>query len=436
MNECDWDPHILTRKVPINERRYDTNLFKYLPQNIKIKQFKAIDLIILPQYIRRVANFFSFDDRFFSDFPKSMFLTISNHLVYKPLIKLSNIFIKFMKVLPPDSHIYCIPVLYFLACNIIYKEKIDVVLTGGNPSSLHLAGYLIKKKTNLPWVVSYADEWSQHPWRKPLLNWQGNLDRWLEKKILLSADRVIATTPSYRKLYSKLLSKEKVYKFVTINHTYDRDDFIYREKIYSESIMKFVYIGSLYGDQSPVFFLTALKQLIESKLVPINKIKLIIDGYVTYELQNLLNNNSLKPIIQYSIGSHTDAIKNIQNADVLILIVSSTRGAGNIPGKTIEYIASGRPILALVPPVGDAADIINKTRTGIVVDPEDIESIKNRILELYNKWEKNKLNIEPNWEEINKYEAGVQARKLAGVFEEILLNSVHKNVFYNLSFHK
>jgi len=303
------------------------------------------------------------------------------------------------------------------------------VLTGGNPSSLHLAGYLIKKKTNLPWVVSYADEWSQHPWRKPLLNWQGNLDRWLEKKILLSADRVIATTPSYRKLYSKLLSKEKVYKFVTINHTYDRDDFIYREKIYSESIMKFVYIGSLYGDQSPVFFLTALKQLIESKLVPINKIKLIIDGYVTYELQNLLNNNSLKPIIQYSIGSHTDAIKNIQNADVLILIVSSTRGAGNIPGKTIEYIASGRPILALVPPVGDAADIINKTRTGIVVDPEDIESIKNRILELYNKWEKNKLNIEPNWEEINKYEAGVQARKLAGVFEEILLNSVHKKCF-------
>ena len=35
------------------------------------------------------------------------------------------------------------------------------------------------------------------------------------------------------------------------------------------------------------------------------------------------------------------------------------------------------------------------------------------------------LNMEPNWEEIYKYEAGVQARKLAGVFEKVLNNEIN-----------
>ena len=51
------------------------------------------------------------------------------------------------------------------------------------------------------------------------------------------------------------------------------------------------------------------------------------------------------------------------------------RGAGILSGKVFEYIAAGRPILALVPPDGAAAQLVRDTGMGEVVDPEDVDAI-------------------------------------------------------------
>ena len=41
-----------------------------------------------------------------------------------------------------------------------------------------------------------------------------------------------------------------------------------------------------------------------------------------------------------------------------------------------EYVAAGRPILAVVPPDGAAADLIRETGSGVVVAPDDVEGIR------------------------------------------------------------
>jgi len=52
------------------------------------------------------------------------------------------------------------------------------------------------------------------------------------------------------------------------------------------------------------------------------------------------------------------------------------RGKGVLSGKVFEYLAAGRPILAVVPPDGAAAELIRETRAGMVVAPDDIEGIR------------------------------------------------------------
>jgi len=428
IGKYDWEPYVLTRKVSSDEDRYDENLLKDLPDNIQIVRIRHIDL---KRHVKRLMGFaglLNFEGSFFSHPPKSMLFTISRFFIAKPLILVSEIINRFVEVFPPDSQVRWIPSLYKTARIIILKKKIDLVFTYGNPHSIHLAGYLIKMKFHLPWVVGYDDEWSQHPWRNPLFKWQKRLDRWMERKVLLTTDRVIASTPSYRTLYSQLVPQNMAHKFKAITYSYDENDFKLNRKTQSQNYINFIYTGSLYGDQTPLYILKALKQLIENRLFPIKKIRVTFAGMVAHELQPLFKDIELNSIITYhGVCTYRDSIKYIQNADVLILIVSSTRGKGNIPAKTFDYIASGKPILALVPPNGDTAEIIRRTGTGVIVPPEDVQAIMDALYKLLQQWERNELKISQNWDDIKVYESKQITKRFCEVLDSALTERIHAN---------
>jgi hypothetical protein len=54
-----------------------------------------------------------------------------------------------------------------------------------------------------------------------------------------------------------------------------------------------------------------------------------------------------------------------------------------LSGKVFEYIAAGRPILAVVPPEGAAADLIRETGCGVVAAPDDVAGIRSALEELH-----------------------------------------------------
>ena len=62
------------------------------------------------------------------------------------------------------------------------------------------------------------------------------------------------------------------------------------------------------------------------------------------------------------------------------------RGKGVLSGKVFEYIAVGRPILAIVPPDGAAAELIRETGAGVVAPPDDPAAIRAALDELHARW--------------------------------------------------
>lgn len=332
-----------------------------------------------------------------------------------PFTKLDNFLNKICSQFPPDGQIGWLPFGYLKGLDLIRREKIDIIYSFSTYTA-HLIALLLKKRTHIPWVAHFADEWTQNPSRKLLFNWLKGVDVWMETKVLDAADYILVAWQGMTSLFQKDITP----KSVMFPCGFDSDDFT-DIATFNGHRFNITYTGSFYGPQQPTFFLHAIKDLIEDGKIDVDKIELNFFG-LTRQLGFLdFEDNIVKKIIKrHGYLPHEEIISSIKSANVLLLILGPKRGIYTIPGKTFEYIASGKPILALAPKNSDMASLIRKTKTGVIADPEDIDEIKKAILSYYKKWEEKRLNVEPNWEEIYKYEAKVGVQKLSEILEKAL----------------
>ena len=78
--------------------------------------------------------------------------------------------------------------------------------------------------------------------------------------------------------------------------------------------------------------------------------------------------------------SHNTAVEWQLNADVLLLpLRKEPEYRAVLPGKLFEYLASRRPILGIGQKDGAMSMILDRTNTGIVLDWNDKESLRNHI---------------------------------------------------------
>ncbi len=84
--------------------------------------------------------------------------------------------------------------------------------------------------------------------------------------------------------------------------------------------------------------------------------------------------------------AHAESLALIRSADLLFLPMQNLptgMRAGIVPGKTYEYLASGRPILAAVPD-GDAQDILRRAGAAFICKPDDIAAMYETVGGLVN----------------------------------------------------
>ena len=123
---------------------------------------------------------------------------------------------------------------------------------------------------------------------------------------------------------------------------------------------------------------------------------------------------------------HDQCILNMAASDCLLLIEGAGPGAEAFyTGKVFEYMVAGRPILAIIPQHGAAAQLIKETNTGLISDCTDLHATKKNIEILYTSWLKNIGIYSPNKEEIKKYERNTLTKELAKVFDKALSLKSH-----------
>jgi glycosyltransferase involved in cell wall biosynthesis len=320
-----------------------------------------------------------------------------------------------------DVNLGWLPFAVHAGTKIIRKENIDVIYVTAPIWTSLLIGYLLKKKTHKPLVVDFRDPWTLHPFKKTPTKVHARIENYLERRVLMNADYVIAVSqPFRRKLIEKYPFLET--KFEVIMNGFDPDDFKDLKRQSPQGTFSIVYTGSLYGLRTPKYFLLALQKLIQEKENLKKQIKVKFVGNHGKEAPILVEKLGLNDMVQF-IGymPHEKCLELMVNSHILLLIRADEgdKTSGIVTGKLFEYLISGRPVLALTPKTSIVADIIQSANAGLVVS-SDVEAIKNAILKFYEQWIEGKLSTTTNMATIERYNRKVLTRKLAQIFERII----------------
>ena len=294
----------------------------------------------------------------------------------------------------------------------------ELVPYGCAPGAVELARAL-----DAPLVVDLHDPWAlDEMWLYP--SWaQRVVDRRRMRRTLAAAAAVVMNTPEAARRVRQAFPSVAD-RVVAIPSGYDRADFP-RDTAGSErrsETFKIVHTGSMHVDQgrrhaktqrlrqrlggmpvpgttftsrSHTFLVQAVRALTRSDPELARELELHFAGPAT---------NSDREVAQGIAGvhwhgylAHEDTVRLIRTSNLLFLPMHDVPGrAGLVPTKTYEYLGSGRPILAAVPP-GDARDLLTAAGTAAICNPTDAAGLADALREAVDGWRAGRVPPEPDW---------------------------------------
>jgi glycosyltransferase involved in cell wall biosynthesis len=352
-----WEPVILTIDP-------DFAAYPALDQSLATEVPK--DLFV---YKTRARDYFRLYRRDKSKIPSAGFATNEGKTLSSRLIRFirGNFFI-------PDPRRGWNKFAFRKACEIIRNERITHLITTSPPHSTQLIGLKLKRRfPGIRWIADLRDPWTDIYYYEqfyPTLV-SKRIDSSYERKVLASADRIIIVGRSLMNLFSQKVPALKE-KFEVISNGYDAEDFS-GLTVSKPDKLTISYIGTL-SDSYPVNgFLKTLKAFKEKSL----DFRLRFVGFVSGNQKKLIISAAGESQAEFvSYVTHNQAIEYMLNSSALLIIIPDHKSNKSIiTGKLYEYLASGKPVICLGPPDGDAAGIIEECGHGRTFEYEDTEGI-------------------------------------------------------------
>jgi glycosyltransferase involved in cell wall biosynthesis len=307
---------------------------------------------------------------------------------------------------------------------LLRKQKCDVILSTFPIASAILIGWILHRLTGKPWIVDLRDSMTEPDYPRDPHTWR--VYRWLEKKAVRDAARLIFTANSAIKMYLERYPALSQDRCSLILNGYDEDDFrnLAPGPTISSPPVRLVHMGLLYPiERDPKPFFRALSQLQkDGKLNPARiRIELRASGHDSeYEpmiraegLENLVH---LLPRLPYREGLQDSA-----NSGGLLLFQAACCDH-QIPAKVFEYLRLAKPILALTSHSGDTAALLRHTGGATIVDSSDWQAIY-RALPQFLEVVEARSHPRPDPALVEHYSREGQSHSLANLLDEVIHSS-------------
>jgi glycosyltransferase involved in cell wall biosynthesis len=323
----------------------------------------------------------------------------------------------------PDAHLGWLP----FALAAARRQEYDVAYSSSGPFTSHLVGLILKRLTKRPWVAELRDGW--YRWNRAIFPdypaWRDALERRLEAAALHAADKVVLVTErmaaAFRAQYPNLPRE----RFAVVSNGFDPAQFNEASASVSRSEgWTVLHAGALYYGRSLAAFLEAARRLIAADRDFARQFRLTLVGTLDPRALAELSQSGLAQNVDVEPQvSHAAALTAMYQADALLLVANTTPGAeATVPGKLFEYLAVGRPILAVAPPDSSTADILAQTGGGWLAPPGAAEAIACTVHQAFAEHRARRTR-QSDPTEVARFDRRVLTANLTQVFDQVRAKS-------------
>lgn len=387
-----WQPHILTVKDIVYHAYDETPLTRLA--SVSITRTESLDPNrLLARFLGPTAS-------------KGNVQSGRLHFIKKIALRCINFFIV------PDNKVLWTLKASKPAKLLLESKQFDCILSSGPPHSSHLFAMKLARKYRLPWVADFRDGWASGDFQ-PNSTWlHRKIDAYLQQKVIQSASHVITVSSGLEEAIKKFENK----KVTTITNGYDAT--LFQTPYEDTALFQILHVGSVGNFVQVDNFLQSAQLFKKEKGNNAFRIR-FIGADLTGKLAEKISAAGLSAVVEHAgYLSHAAVTAALQKADLLVYIVSGNPSTGFIPGKTFEYLASGRPILAIAQKI-EGVQLLLQGRVTQQVNPEDVESIHKALRSFYDAYHKKQpMKLDLNF--IQGFERKKLVEKLAAVLDAVV----------------
>jgi glycosyltransferase involved in cell wall biosynthesis len=322
-------------------------------------------------------------------------------------------------------------------------RHVDVIYASMSPFGTAEAAMRLARETGRPWVADLRDPWALDEW----LVYPSALHRRLElrrmRAALGTAAAIVMNTPEATSQLLRHFPELARKPITTIPNGFDPADFAGPPPERRDSAFRIVHAGwahtaggrrhrrlrfarRLLGGAAPgldiltrsdIYLLRAVDRLLAERPELRSEVEVHLAGVAS---DGHRDRSSI--VRAHGYLTHPETVALMRSADLLFLpmhdLPTGSR-ARIVPGKTYEYLAAERPILAAVPD-GDARDLLRRAGNAILCRPADTAAMADAIGTLVERRRAGETTPPPDAAVLSGFERRRLAADLAALLDTTL----------------
>ena len=331
-------------------------------------------------------------------------------------------------------------------------DEFDVIVLTMSPFEPALMVMKAARRIGALFVADLRDPWALDGWREypSKKSWEADLGRM--ESCLSGADMVVMNTPESLIALKELRVDIPDDRLAVVTNGFSEEDFEGKsDDDRDQGSFRIRHTGTLHwavaraerglrgkarrlfryrpepilpGGRTDRFISEAIRKLVDSDAIPEHEIRLEFFGIGSNALSPEGRELRTRGILETSgYIPHSRSVAALCGADLLFLPLHGLppgRRSRIIPGKTYEYLRSGRPILGALP-AGDCREIVERLASDAhVVDPQDVKGMMQAILFEFERFKANGRIPDEDRPGLDRFERSELASEFAAHLDKIV----------------
>ncbi|HEY2956434.1 MAG TPA: glycosyltransferase [Candidatus Eisenbacteria bacterium] len=271
-----------------------------------------------------------------------------------------------------------------LGLRLLARRRFDLIVSSAAPFSSHVVAHRLHRWSRVPWVADFSDPFADNPFvARP--GWRRRMDRALEASWFRDLEAAIVPVPEMKALFLRQHPRLRPESIHVVPYGFD-EELLAAARPHRFEGFTIVHTGSFYPalrDPGPFFqALAAVRDL---------PIRTVHAGVLAPEMAEAMRRLGLEERFEVLGLRPREEVCSLQLGGSCLLVIGN-RGGVQLPGKVLDYLGAGRPILALENDAHDiAARMVREAGAGPVV-PNEPQAIERAIRQLFDWWRDGSLD--------------------------------------------